>query len=480
MRSPKTSPQPWPLPPSWRWAAIGEIAVTKNGDVARLKGADFPGSEVPWLRGSELRDNFVSSTTECIAEPAVLTSGATVFPKGTVCIARSGSGAGRLGILQIPAVANTTICGILPSNALWPEFLFRFLQFERPNLASRRSRANQPYITLSALRATSIPVAPINQQRRVSTEIASRLAHLDSRSHQLNHVLSDLKRNRGDIFTAVLNHHLASSGWLPPQSGSRAEPPAGSLPGRIFGDANRGDKIGRISTLPDGWMLKTAQQTCAEITCGWDVQSAYEITGQLLVTTKGVTDGGIDFSVCGFISDALFERHKRHCSPQKDDILLVGRGQNIGRTALVESDAPFVVGRDILLLRPLTYPRYLFQWLRSRECQRWIQRGTGEARGHLRLSEIRRMPVLLPPAAEQVQIVAEIDEHLLKINRLKAAILALRERAESIRLEILNLAFQGTLPCQRIKKNPNRHARRMGKLQIDGKCAEISLSRRVD
>lgn len=477
MRPPKPTPHPWPLPASWRWAAIGDIANTKNGDVSRLKGANFPGNEVPWLRASELRDGFVFSTTECIAESALVSSSATVFPKGTVCIARCGSGAGRLGILQKPAVANTAVCGILPTNTLWPEFLFRFLQFERPKLASCKSRGSQPYITVSALRGTSIPVAPIDQQRRVSAEIASRLAHLDSRWCQLNRVLTGLREHRGEIFTIVLYRYRARTGRLPKQGDGRAKPAAVSLARRIFEDADRGNKNSRISALPDGWMAKPAQQTCSQITYGWDVQPAYEITGQRLVTTRGVSDGKIDFSGCGFISDALFERHKRHCSPQKDDILLVGGGGNIGRTALVESDIPFVIGRHILLMRPLIYPRYLFHWLSSRECQRWIQGGTGLARRHLRLEEIRRMPVLVPPVDDQVRIVAEIDHHSAIISRLESAILGLQKRAESIRLEILNRAFQGALPALRKKKTLNRKARHVGKPQLDSNRAERSLSR---
>lgn len=476
MRTPKPIRQPWPIPASWRWAAIGEIATAKNGDVSRLEPANFPGCELHWVRASDLRDNFVFSTSDCIDQPSLVTSGATLFPKGTVCIARYGSGAGRLGILQTPAVANSAICGILPSNRLWPEFLFHFLQFERGKLASRKSCPNQSYITLSALRAAPIPVAPIDQQRHVSAAIASRLAQLDSRWRQLNRILSNLRRNRSDTFASALNRYLVRGEWFHMQAESRAKPLAGSLPSRIFENANRGKSSSRIPPLPQGWTLKSAQQACSEITYGWDVQPAYEMTGYRLVTLKGISDGFINFPGCGFISDALFERHKRHCSPRKNDILLIGGGQYIGVSAMVESDTPFAIGRHILLMRPLIYPRYLSQWLRSGECQRWIQKRSGLARRHLRLSEIRRMPVLVPSMDEQIQIVAEVDRHISLINHLDAAILRLQKRAESLRLDVLSHAFRGTLTTQRNKNNLNRYTRRVGDLPLNANLSGRSLS----
>jgi len=82
------------------------------------------------------------------------------------------------------------------------------------------------------------------------------------------------------------------------------------------------------------------------------------------------------------------------------------------------------------------------------------------------------MPVLLPPVDEQARIVAKVDDHLSMINRLEAAILALQKCANLIRLETLNRAFQGTLPGRMNANNSTRFAHSVGKLQLDGKCAE--------
>lgn len=63
----------------------------------------------------------------------------------------------------------------------------------------------------------------------------------------------------------------------------------------------------------------------------------------------------------------------------------------------------------------------------------------------LNLTKLSAFPIPLPPAAEQQQIVAEVERRLSIIDELDAAVEANLTRAERLRQSILSQAFSGEL-----------------------------------
>lgn len=63
-------------------------------------------------------------------------------------------------------------------------------------------------------------------------------------------------------------------------------------------------------------------------------------------------------------------------------------------------------------------------------------------------SDLRQMPIPLPPLAEQEQIVAEVERRLSVVSELEAAVEANLKRAERLRQSILREAFAGRLVSQ--------------------------------
>jgi type I restriction enzyme S subunit len=472
----KNQSSPWTVPKSWLWVAIGEIAETASGETPHRDEPRYFGGGIPWLKSGELRDGIIYETVETITKAGLKSSKATLCPKGTVCIARSGTIAGRLGILGLEAATNEAICAILPSKYLLPKYLFRFLELKRPALIASGTSVTQAHINLSNLRATLIPVPPIAEQRRISAEIDTRLARLDSGTRELRRALMRLKRYRSSVLAAAFKGRLVATGVSLDRDEDRPRDTANQFLRQVLAERrscwetrdlptlnaagelerqrrSRARDIAPVAPMkrrragiPDGWVWATAEQLCSEITCGWEIQTLYEATGRPLVTAKNVRDSVVDFNGCGLISHDLFEGYKRRCSPQKNDILIVGEGLNIGRAAVVDSDTAFAIARNVLLMRPILASRFLLHWLRSPYCQSWIRRVAGlTARARLRLSNARRMPILLPPRDDQRRIVEEIDCLCSAANQLEAIVQGLQERAAWLRREILTRAFEGKL-----------------------------------
>ncbi|MBG0832562.1 restriction endonuclease subunit S [Planomonospora sp. ID67723] len=115
--------------------------------------------------------------------------------------------------------------------------------------------------------------------------------------------------------------------------------------------------------------------------------------------------------------------------------LLMCEGGEIGRCAIWNHEGRYMAFQKALhRVRPYggidsRYIRYLFEHL-SRE-GRLLTFATGSTIKHLPQEQLRRVPVPLPPLAEQRRIVAALEDHL---SRLDVAIISLQKGREKVEL----------------------------------------------
>ena len=85
----------------------------------------------------------------------------------------------------------------------------------------------------------------------------------------------------------------------------------------------------------------------------------------------------------------------------------------------------------------------------------WIEKRASTSAGqhNISMSVLARLPVPLPPLAEQDQIVSEVERRLSVIEELEAAVEANLTRADRLRQSILSEAFSGRL----VKERSNNH-----------------------
>ena len=62
---------------------------------------------------------------------------------------------------------------------------------------------------------------------------------------------------------------------------------------------------------------------------------------------------------------------------------------------------------------------------------------------HLRVGDVERLPVPLPPIAEQLRIVAEVDRRLSLVRVVEVEVEANLKRAERLRQSVLSQLFVG-------------------------------------
>jgi type I restriction enzyme S subunit len=188
-----------------------------------------------------------------------------------------------------------------------------------------------------------------------------------------------------------------------------------------------------LPTIPDSWVWSSGDAVCSQITDGEHIQPRYQAEGLPMLTATHVRDGYVTFEGCGLIAESDFQKCAARCRPEEGDVLIVSVGATTGRAAVVNRCRPFVLVRSVLLLKPLIPEQYFLRWLQSPWCFKWMGQASGAtAQPHLYIGDTKRMPVPVPPLAEQHRIVARVDELMLLCDRLESHLAT--AQAESRRL----------------------------------------------
>jgi len=148
-------------------------------------------------------------------------------------------------------------------------------------------------------------------------------------------------------------------------------------------------------------------------------QSPPGVTYNTLGEGDPLINGPVEFSEGAFGTTALNQyttAPTKRC--KKGDLLLCVRGSTTGRTNVAGFDA--CIGRGVAALQPLYEDKFirLFVWA-SRE--QIIEMGRGIAFPSVSRQQIEDLPTPLPPLAEQLRIVAKVDELMALCDKFDAA-----------------------------------------------------------
>jgi type I restriction enzyme S subunit len=165
-------------------------------------------AQIPWVKSGELNDGVVRRSEETITQSGLQNSSAKIFPAGTVCVALYGATVGRVGILEDDAATNQAVCGIQPKKSIDHQYLFYFLQSQRPNFIRQSQGGAQPNISQEIVRSTSVPISPHPEQVRIVAEIEKQFSRLDAATAALKRVQANLKRYRAAVLKTACEGRL--------------------------------------------------------------------------------------------------------------------------------------------------------------------------------------------------------------------------------------------------------------------------------
>jgi type I restriction enzyme S subunit len=482
---------PYELPNGWAWTRLGELIHLVSGQhLQPQEYSDDPKIGLPYITGpSDFAAEGLRISRFALVRKAVA-------KKGHLLLTVKGSGVGKTTICDLPEVAiSRQLMGLTAIE--WDD---RFLLLITHRLAEKlqeEARSLIPGISREDVDAFVFPLPPLAEQHRIVAKVDELMALLDRlaaaraaretvRDRLTTASLARLNAPDPATFQAHARFTLANLHPLttrPDQikplrqtilnlavRGKLVEQDPNDEPAGSFFDRLSAEKVEQLRqrsiradkplatvysdeapfSVPSSWKWVRAQDISLKISDGVHKKPHYIATGIPFITVKNLTEGpGISFRETKFISADDHREFIKRTHPERGDLLITKDG-TIGVTRVIDTDADFSIFVSVALLK-MVDPRiawFLSLCLNSELVQAQII-PKGAALKHLHLVDLRKLPIPLPPLAEQHRIVAEVDALMALLDRLEASLAAAdttrRRLLEALLHEALAPAMGSTL-----------------------------------
>lgn len=396
------------LPDGWRWARLGGVcAPTETRDPRRDPDTTFQYIDISSV------DNLIKRITESkeIVGRDAPSRARQVIRAGDVIVSTTRPNLNAVALVPRELdnqICSTGFCVLRPSEQLDPSYLFAFVQ--TPELVNTLSDsvkgALYPAVTDGQVRAVTIPLPPISEQRRIAA--------------RLNEIMAEIARAR-----------VAAQAALDA---------ATAIPGALLRVVFESDEA-------KTWEQRTISDVCREITDGTHVTPAYMARGVPFLSVKDIKETGISFDNCRFISEEQHRDYVKRCKPERGDVLYTKVGTTgIAKAVDVDREFSIFVSIALLKLRSDIMPSYLEMVLNSPLCRAQAAHLTqGMANRNLVLQDLKRIVLPVPSVLEQKRILVTLQADLDVSRRLRKAIQGQLDAINALPAVYLRRAFNGEL-----------------------------------
>ncbi|MCL4263897.1 MAG: restriction endonuclease subunit S [Anaerolineae bacterium] len=201
------------LPEGWIWASIGYLFDVKVGATPSRKKPEYWNGDIPWVSSGEIAFGRISKTRETITTEGLNNSSVKLNPKGTVLLAMIGEGKtrGQAAILEMAATNNQNAAAILCADSpIMSEWVFYWLMAKYEETRQGGSGGMQPALNSVLVRAISIAVPPLAEQKRIVAEVERRLSVVTATEQAIATNLARAERLRQSILHRAFTGQLVS------------------------------------------------------------------------------------------------------------------------------------------------------------------------------------------------------------------------------------------------------------------------------
>ena len=385
------------LPYSWARTILGDLCSVEYGKGLAKKDRDAGGTVGVYGSAGLVGRH----SCPLVEEPVII-------------VGRKGN-AGSVWLTDGPSWPIDTTYFLRPPKELSADFLA--LQLGSCDLVQKDSSTTIPSLRRPDLEATTVLVAPIQEQSRIVAAIEEHFSRLDSVEATQRRIIRQID---------ILKSSLLADAF------------------RMNGD------------LPPGWQQKTIGEV-AQVQLGRQRSPQHHSGPQMrpYLRSANVTWQGIcldDVKEMNF-DDADFEIYKL----EPGDLLLneaSGSPGEVGKPAIWDGEVENCCFQNTLLrLRPAEVDiRYLYWYCYASALSgRFGDAGRGVNIRHLGKRGLSAFPIPIAPSEEQGEIAVRLDQQFEQAKRLEQTAQVVLDRIAALRRAVLSEAFSGRL----VPQDPN-------------------------
>ena len=298
-----------------------------------------------------------------------------------------------------------------------------------------------------------IVITGLGEQREIVAELEKQFSRLDEAVANLQRVKANLKRYKASVLKAAVEGRLVETEATLARREGRTYETGEQLLQRIL-EARRvkskgssmlgvAPPLGEMPSIPEGWVWTSLGQ-CFRVAVG-ATPSRKEATywnGDVPWVSSGEVKLGRIRHTEEHISAAGLANSSTRINPAGSVMIgMIGQGRTRGQAAILDIDAANNQNcAAIWVSHTNVPPEFVFNWLLSRYTETRSE-GSGNNQQALNKRLVEQIPLPLPPLAEQVRIVVEVDRHLSIIREVEAEVDANHQRAQALRQSILQRSF---------------------------------------
>jgi type I restriction enzyme S subunit len=192
-----------------------------------------------------------------------------------------------------------------------------------------------------------------------------------------------------------------------------------------------GYKQTEVGVIPGEWQVAKLDEA-ARVVDSLHQTPSFAEDGYPMVRVTDIKTGDLNFAGTLMVTEAVFKEFTKNYKPKRGDIVL-SRVGSYGISSFVETDEPFCMGQNTVVLQPKLPSRFLYYVLNSRSIRRQIEDGSyGSGYKSLSLKNIKelRIPVPLTDAEQRAiatalsdvdALIGGLDQLIAKKRDLKQA-----------------------------------------------------------
>lgn len=443
--------QRYKVPSNWRWVRLGSVCEVVGGGTPKSNLSEyFEDGDIPWVTPADLSgytEMFIGRGKRNITELGLKNSSARLMPEGTVLLS-SRAPIGYVAIASNEISTNQGFKSFLPSKYVDSKYLYWYLKLSTSYIDSLASGTTFREISGSKCKEIQIPLAPIDEQRRIADKVETLLIKINQAKQLIEEAKETFELRRAAILDKAFRGGLTEN-W-------RDEYDVTESAEELIKRINRNDKkkINDIKlddneqpySLPNGWAwsrigdifhVQIGSTPSRKEVDYWNGDLPWISSGEVAFSL--ITDSREKVTALGA------EKTRLKLAPKGSVLFgMIGEGKTRGQVAVLDIDSYHNQNvASIWVSNTGIDSYYVYYWLLSQYSKN-RQNSSGNNQPAYNKARVEALIIPIPPLEEQFEIM-KILRKTLSIEGEVEGKLCLTTELSDIYSAVLTKAFQGQL-----------------------------------